>query len=139
MVVKISEARYNDLVYASLKKLYFEPIFGHGGCPRGCDIRVCMQMGCQNMLLNAGPAAMILRPDEVPPNSHTILLEVDTDTVFKEIVNYMEDHWLKQTTEEAFGCELAKKEMKEYFETQIIPCIMGVPEEQCGPQEEKKE
>lgn len=132
MIKKISEARYNDMVYLFLKKCFFEPIFGEGHGPRECDIRVCMQMGHKEMLKNAPPSAMILSPTEIAPKSHEKLLDVDTDEVFNECINYMEDHWMKMTVEESSGEPDVKTKMKDFFEKEIIPAIMDLPEEKCG-------
>ena len=82
----MSEARYNDLIYMTLKKLFFEP---WGMNPRECDIRVCMQMGYRPMLDKAGPMAGILLPDEVSPRSHESTYDIDTDKALVESIDYM--------------------------------------------------
>ncbi len=130
MLIKMSEARYNDLVYLTLKQFFFEP--AKLGGPRQCDIRVCMQMGHLPLLEKAGPAAMILSPTEQAPASHTDLLEIDTDRVFDETLTYVEDHWMKSTFEEAYANPNIKAEMKKFYDESLIPAIMATAEDQCA-------
>jgi hypothetical protein len=131
-IQNMSEARYNDLVYVTLKRFYFEPMLGEGHGPRECDIRVCMQMGHKPLLAEAGPSAAILMPDEKSSASHDRFFDIDTEVVFDEIVTYMEDHWLKSTTAEAFKVEGIVEDFREDYR-KMIPVIMDLPEEQCGP------
>jgi len=126
-ILKMSEARFNDLVYLTLKKLYFEPNMGEGCCPRECDIRVCMNMSQPEMLVGVNPVvAMILSPAEVAPKSHDKMYDVDTDKVFDECKDYMEDHWFKQEMPEDWT-----KGAKEFFED-VVKVLMTVPEDKCG-------
>lgn len=127
-MIKMTEARYNDLVYLTLKKLWFEPIFNSS--PRECDIRVCMQMGNKIMLEQAVPNAAILLQNEFAPKSKTEY-EIDTDLVFYECKDYVENHWLKTTTDEVFGRPIGEEFMKFYVEC-IIPSVMSVDEDKCA-------
>ena len=134
MIANISEARLNDLCYLTLKKFFFE---GMDMSPRGCDIRVCMNLAAPGTLLSLENPMMaaILLPNEVPPSSHEKFHDVDTDKVFEVCVKYMEDHWLKQTIEEAFGSETVRTEMLEFY-SGIVDAVMGIPEDQCAVVEE---
>jgi hypothetical protein len=123
--MNMSEARFNDLVYLTLKKLYFEPIFGIGASPRGCDIRICMNLSCPSMIKSINAA--ILLPNEIAPRSHTIFYNIDTDKVFDECKDYMENHWLKQEISENW-----LKSAKDYYNEEIIRAAMSVSEEECG-------
>lgn len=97
MTTKMSEARFNDLVYMILKKMFFEPCIGEGNSPRECDIRVCMNMSQPKMMTGKNPLlASILSPTEISPRSHEIFYDIDFDVVLKKCRNYMEDHWFKQ-------------------------------------------
>ena len=124
--VKMSEARLNDLVYLTLGKLFFE---GMKMMPRECDIRVCMDMTCKERMT---VASAILLPNEVAGKSHDIFYEVDVDACFDECVSYMEDHWMKQTVDDAFGEEGTRDKMKAWYKEYIVPSVLGLPEEQCG-------
>lgn len=130
MQVQISEARLNDFVYLTLKKFFFEPA-GLGN-PRECDIRVCMTMVAPQTWQGNPIAAAILLPDEVSPRGHEPNLGVDTDRVFEECITYLEDHWMKQSFADASGNPAAKQEMKEFYD-KMVPAILEMPEDQCGP------
>lgn len=132
MKLTMSEARYNDLVYLTLKKNLFEPMFGENASPRECDIRICMQLGCPELMKTAGLTAAILSPNEVSGRSHTKILDIDTDAVFETITVYMEEHWLKQELDVAFGRPNVRDEMLKFFNEGIIPAIQSVPEEECA-------
>lgn len=127
MIARMSEARYNDLVYLSLKKFFFDPT-----CPRECDIRVCMQMGHPPMLAAAaekhGPLSVaILSPTEKAPNSHEIMYNVDTDNVIEETLAYLEDHWIKGS----FPTK-DREAIKQQFHKHIVPIALEIPEKDCG-------
>ncbi len=125
MKVKISEARFNDMVYLTLGYMFFKPVFGEEASPRECDIRVCMNCICPKMMVD-GITAAILLPNEVSPKSHTKFYKVETDAVLAECRLYMEDHWFKapMTPEWETGA-------KEYF-VKIVDVIMKMPEDQCA-------
>lgn len=127
----MTEARYNDLCYMILKKLFFEQ---GGASPRECDIRVCMQMGCPQMINKAGPLAAILLPNEKAPNSHSTLYTINYKNVFNECLDYLEDHWMKQTIDEAYEKEGTRNEMWQWIIApgSLIDAINSIPEEQCG-------
>ena len=119
--MKITEARLNDFVYLTLKKLFFE---AWGMNPRECDIRICMDLTCKERITSVQQA--ILSPNEVAGKSHDITYEVEPEAIFSECVDYMEGHWIKQ--------QIPKKErrkMRKFFDD-FVPCVMAVPEEQCG-------
>lgn len=123
MKTTISEARLNDIVYLTLRKLYFQPVFGETAAPRECDIRVVMNLVVPKMV--TGIESMILRCDEVSPRSHTVMYDIDTDDVFEEAKVYMEDHWFK----EKVSCDVVK--MKEFFDF-MVEQAMKTPEDQCA-------
>ncbi len=124
----MSQARYNDLVYITLKKLYFEPAFGEGTNPRECDIRVCMNMAHPQMLQGENPLqAMILSPTEIAPKSHTTQYKINTQAVYNECKSYMEDHWFKQPMPK----EWEDNNPQEYY-NQILTTLMTIPEDKCG-------
>lgn len=127
----MSEARYNDLVYMILKKTFFEPC---GMSPRECDIRICMQMGCPEMLNKAGIMAAILLPNEKAPNSHDIQYTINYRRVFEECIEYIEDHWMKQTFDEAIGQEGTHEKMWQWLiePNSVIDCILQTEEKLCG-------
>lgn len=127
--MQISEARLNDIVYLTLKHFFFVPVYGENASPRECDIRVCMDMACPARITSISSA--ILLPNEVSGKSHTKLYDVESDHVLDVCLDYLEDHWMKQTFEEAYGNEDIKTEMKAHFETIIATCL-GMPEDQCG-------
>lgn len=132
--VRVSEARLNDMVYLALKKIFFEPIQGEGSCPRECDIRVCMDIAVPERIKSIQQA--ILLPNEVAGKSHTIFYEVEPDHVLSVVIDYMEDHWMKQTVEEASGDPNVRTKLTEFF-NQMVEALMQLPEEQCGgPTEE---
>lgn len=127
--LKMSEARYNDLVYLTLKKLFFEPVFGEESSPRGCDIRVCMELASDEMMMqlaHRGVLSAILSPTEVAPTSHTQLYDIDTERVFDVCVDYISNHWAKQEPDPK-----AIVEFKELYK-KIVETVMQVPEEKCG-------
>lgn len=127
-MVNISEARLNDLAYMALKKLFFEAMFGEGRGPRECDIRIVMDMTVPSRIT---PASAILLPNEKSGKSHTVFYDVDTDKVLTETIDYMEDHWLKQNIEEAFGDPDVRTKMTEYY-AEIVKVILDMPEADCG-------
>lgn len=129
-MLKVSEARLNDLVYMALKRYFFEPMFGEGCCPRQCDIRVCMDMACPERVTSVMSA--ILLPNEVAPSSHERMYDVDPVRLFDQVAMYMEDHWMKQTVDEAFGKEGVRAEMQKEYIEEIVPVIMEVPEDRCA-------
>lgn len=135
MLTKMSVARLNDLCYLTLKKLFFEPMFGEGHSPRECDIRVVMVMVEPAIWKGEPLMAAILSPTEVAPKSHEEFYEVDTDKVFSQAVEYMEDHWLKSSIEEVFTQDGSRDSMKEWFESRLVPVVMEIPEDQCAKQE----
>ena len=93
--VRMSEARYNDLVYLTLKTLFFEPIFG--GSPRECDIQVCMQMGNPAMLQEAGmQAATTPSTIEATGARHDREYWIEPAVVLEAVLSYLEDHWMKK-------------------------------------------
>jgi hypothetical protein len=125
--MKMSMARYNDLVYLGLKYGWFRPLFGDNAGPRQCDIRVCMQMGCAEMLKGAGVEAAILWPDEMAPVDHNKMVEVDTLRVLTAMKVYMEDHWMKQH----MGKEWWEWVAKEVWPN-VIEAAMKTPEKECA-------
>lgn len=129
MKVTISEARLNDLAYMTLKKLFFEPVFGYN--PRECDIRVVMNMVVPTTWKGDPFSAAILLPNEKAPADHTSIHEIETDDVFEQTVDYMEDHWFKQPVEEVWEDNNVRGRMKEYFD-QIVTGVMQVPEDECA-------
>lgn len=139
MLRMMSEARLNDLVYITMKYLYFQPLFGDGSGPRECDIRVCMNVAVPQTI--TGPCtAWILLPDEVAPASHDTQYSVDTDAVFAACRTYMEDHWMKAPVGEVWptgpsgGDTL--QEMQQYFETVVVPGVMSIDEADCAKKTE---
>ncbi len=125
-MVRISEARLNDIVYMTLKNLFFVPCFNIN--PRECDIRICMDMAVPERIKS--PAQAILLPNEQAGKSHTIFYEVDTDRLLSECIDYLEDHWMKQSLSDVFG-EDADKKAKEWF-AEMLPVLLEMPEEGCG-------
>lgn len=125
--MRMSEARLNDLVYLTLKKLFFESV---GFNPRECDIRICMDLTCKERIKSV--MASILLPNEVSGRSHDVFYEVDPDACFEECMDYLEDHWMKQTFDEASGEEGTRSKMKAWYLENIVPCIMELEEEKCG-------
>ncbi len=132
MKVTISEARFNDLVYLTLKRYFFEPMYGEGTYPRECDIRVVMNMVHHDTWKGPPLAAAILLPGEVAPSSHDARYEVETDDILAESTNYVEDHWLKCPIEEASGNPTWKAVVGDDFK-KVVELILGLPEESCGP------
>jgi hypothetical protein len=128
--MQMSEARYNDLIYLLLKKLFFEP--AELGGPRECDIRVCMQLAAPELL--TGPQDAVLLPGEQSGRSHTRTIEVCFGTAFDECLTYLEEHWMKQTMEEAAGDPVVKQAMWDWCCQQdgIFDTVKTLPEEQCG-------
>jgi hypothetical protein len=129
--MKMSEARLNDLVYLTLKRQWFEQMFGEGTSPREADIRVCMNMAVP-LTNTKGTMAAILLPDEKAPKSHDAIYEVDPEAVFDACVFYMEDHWCKQKIEDASGNPNAREEFKKDFNEVILPAVLAAKEEDCG-------
>lgn len=121
MIVTISEARLNDLCYLALKYFWFDPVMACN--PRGCDIRVCMDVSVPSRIKS--PAQAIMRSGEVAPSSHTLMHEVDTDRVMEECVRYLEDHWRVVFTADNL------QEMQEWWNT-TVPQVLGLLESDCG-------
>jgi len=119
MVHKISEARFNDLVYMTLKEFFFQPSMS--GSPRECDIIICMDLICQTSD----------NPYEKSRRSHTVFYDVDTDKCFDECLDYVEGHWIKQSIDEFYG-KPVRAEMKKWYDENLVPAILSVPEELCG-------
>lgn len=128
MPVRISEARLNDLVYMALKRYFFEPMFGEDTNPRECDIRVCMDMVARDRIT---PMSAILLPDEVAGRSHQRMYDVDTSRILDEVVQYMEDHWLKRSVDEAFGIPGVRDVMRSDYE-EVLSVILEQAEEDCA-------
>ena len=124
MKVQMSEARYNDLVYMALKCTFFEPVMGAN--PREADIRICMQMGSEEMMAKATLQDSILSPTEVAPKSHDTQYQIDTDRVFEAVIDYLTDHWRATATKKQI------RAMKKDFDTKILPSAMNTKEEECG-------
>lgn len=126
--INMSEARYNDLVFMMLKYFLFLPAKVPG--PRECDIRMCMQMGCQElfqeMVARDGIMTVVLRPDEQSPRRHDKMYDINPTLVFNEVIIYIEEHWLK----EKVGEEIIQN-MKIGLPL-IIDRIMRTPEEDCA-------
>lgn len=129
MKAKISEARLNDICYMILKRYLFEPCYGEGACPRECDIRICMDMSAPERITSITNA--ILSPNEKSGKSHTIQYEVDLDHVLAVTVDYIEDHWLKQSIDEVFGPGSIESLKKDFFEG-VLPTCLSIPEDQCA-------
>lgn len=129
--MKMSEARLNDYVYITLKKLLFEPMFGEDVRPRECDIRVCMNLIVPDTIKNPAMAGILL-PNEVAPASHTKQYDVDLNEIFEECIAYIEDHWLKVSIEEAWQNNSVRTSMRDYFDNMIVPIVAAVPEDKCA-------
>lgn len=78
-------------------------------------------------------AAAILLPNEKAPASREQMYEIETDDILRHAIDYMEDHWLKQTVEGAHQNPNIRKEMADYY-AKIVKTILAMPEDQCGPQ-----
>ena len=127
MKIKMSQARYNDLVYMGLRYGWFKPMFGEGSRPRECDVRICMQLGNAEMLEEAGPEAAVLLPDEKAPADHGRMLVVDTYRVLIEMRNFMEAYWLERGMDEEWW-DWVKRGMWPV----IIKVAMATREERCA-------
>ena len=103
--------------------------------PRGCDTRVCMNLIESATFKGSNPfAAAILLPHEKAPASHTTLYDVDTDATLEHCITYMEDHWLKQPVEEAFGDKEVRPRMKDFYK-EIVQAALKTPEDDCAREE----
>jgi hypothetical protein len=125
MKVQMSVARYNDLVYLGLKYLWFRQMFGKDAGPRGCDIRIVMQRGNDELLKKAEPIRAILWAEENAPMGKEEV-EVDTDRVFDTMWTYMEDHWIKRRATKKWERWARKAWPK------LIEAAMNTPEEGCA-------
>ena len=127
--MQMSEARLNDLVYLTLKTIFFG---SQGMSPRECDIRVCMQMAVPE--LRTGFADAILRPDETAGKSHDKIVTVCHGLVFYHCLAYLEDHWMKQTFETASGNPSVKQEMWDWLNQSsgVFEVNEQMPEEECA-------
>ncbi len=118
--LRMSEARYNDLVYLTLRYAYFMPVWGEEAAPRECDIRICMDMG---MGKTTSP---ILMPNERSGRRHDVEVEVDLDKVRDVCLDYLEQHWRMEWAEGG----------RKRFETEVWPKLveaaMGTTEKECG-------
>lgn len=123
--MKMSQARYNDLVYMGLKYGWFEPLFGEGAMLRQADIRVVMQLGCP--VLRTGVRDAVLWPGEKAPADHGWEVEVDTDEVLAKMREYMEGHWMKQAMDKQWW-----KWVRERVWPAIIEAALSTPEEECA-------
>lgn len=124
-LVHISEARLNDMCYMVLKHAFFMHLTPNG-CPRECDIRVCMDMSVPERIKSVAHA--ILRPDERSGRSHSIFYDVDPERVFDECITYIEDHWIKRGL-------WAKEEWtanKRKWMEELVPVLLKTQEEDCG-------
>lgn len=125
---RMSEARLNDVVYMALKLSFFEPVFFSN--PRGCDIRVVMDMvtagqpGSKLTVLSA-----LLDPAEVAPSSHDIAFDVDIDELLDTMFTYLADHWKATINPDE------NTTWRTWFKTEIVPALMSTPEEDCAKQE----
>lgn len=122
--VRVSEARLNDFCYILLKKLYFEPALGTG--PRQCDIRICMDMSVPEQRIKSAAQAVLL-PNERAGSSHETMYDVDLEEVYDQTVAYIVDHWRAEFPEGAI------EENKRMWLEDIVPQMMEIPEDQCGP------
>jgi hypothetical protein len=96
ILMTMSEARLNDLVYLMEKLLFFQPTCGGNACLRECDIRVVMDMVIPSRMEGRELAAILL-PNEVAGASHTKTYQnVSFAHVFDTTLDYLEDHWMKQ-------------------------------------------
>lgn len=120
--VRISEARLNDFCYMLLKKTYFEPVYGTG--PREADIRICMDMSAPERITSITQA--ILLPNEVAGKSHTTMYDVDLGHVYDVTIEYLTDHWRVRWPEGAIEGN------KRIWLEELVPTMMGMPEEECG-------
>lgn len=130
--MQISEARLNDLTYLALKRYFFQPMYGENACPRECDIRICMDMVCPKERIKSLSQAVLL-PNEKAGASHDIMYEVDPSNVLTTVIQYMEDHWLKSSIEQAFKQDKVREEMEQDYINNIIPHVLEAAEEECGP------
>jgi hypothetical protein len=124
--VKMSEARYNDLVYLTLKTFFVEPIYG--GSPRECDIRVCMLMGNPAMRQTAGTEARTLTRTEFTHETAAARQEywIEPAVVLEAVLRYLEEHWMK----ERFPAK-ARREMNRQYR-KIAQAVMATPEHECA-------
>jgi hypothetical protein len=136
LMEQMSEARLNDLVYMLEKFLFFQPTFGGNASPRGCDIRVVMDMVIPSRLEGRGMEACILRPDEVAGASHTTMYQnVSFAHVFDTTLEYIEDHWIKEEIPLA-----AKQSMWDHCAQpgHVFDTVKTMDESRCGPQSASK-
>jgi hypothetical protein len=111
--------------YLGMKYLWFQQMFGKDVGPRGCDIRVVMQLGNDELLNKAGLLSGIFWPDDKAPAGKE-QVEVNTDRVFETMRTYMEDHWLKRRATKKWE-KWARKAWPK-----LIEAAMNTPEEECA-------
>jgi len=129
--MRVSDARLNDLCYMILKKLFFEPA-GLGN-PRGCDIRVCMDMAALETRQPTLQAAILL-PDEQPSTDHEPRHDVEFGQVFDVCLAYLEDHWMKQSFEQAYSDPTVRQKMWDFCAApgSVFQVMQELAEERCA-------
>lgn len=125
-LLRVSEARLNDMCYMVLKKVFFEPV--GLGSPRQCDIRICMDLSAPERVT---VMSAILLPNERAGADHTKFYDIDPAKVFDETITYLEDHWRAE-----FGDEW-KKGAREFWLSYMVPEMMAMAEETCAVDEAK--